>query len=189
MPKDYSLLSELADIFKGKAVPAKAEPGEVAIINLVDMTPLGIAYEAMRTFAADTKTLSHYLLEAGDVLVASKGTQHKVAVFEGQEFPVVASANITVLRPKEGTNGYYLKFFLDSEEGRRQLKAADHGRAVMNINTKELSSIKIPNIQPVKQSYMAQRYVQGLADYKRKLARANQEWEKIQADIERQLFL
>ena len=93
------------------------------------------------------------------------------------------------MRPKEGTNGYYLKFFLDSEEGRRQLKAADHGRAVMNINTKELSSIKIPNIQPVKQSYMAQRYVQGLADYKRKLARANQEWEKIQADIERQLFL
>ena len=81
MPKDYSLLSELADIFKGKAVPAKAEPGEVAIINLVDMTPLGIAYEALRTFAADTKTLSHYLLEAGDVLVASKGTQHKVAVF------------------------------------------------------------------------------------------------------------
>ena len=59
----------------------------------------------------------------------------------------------------------------------------------MNINTKELSSIKIPNTQPVKQSYMAQRYVQGLADYKRKLARANQEWEKIQADIERQLFL
>ncbi|MGC4388774.1 restriction endonuclease subunit S, partial [Streptococcus suis] len=56
-------------------------------------------------------------------------------------------------------------------------------------NTKELSSIKIPNTQPVKQSYMAQRYVQGLADYKRKLARANQEWEKIQADIERQLFL
>ncbi|MCS4487675.1 restriction endonuclease subunit S [Streptococcus sciuri] len=188
MSKDYSLLSEIADVFKGKAVPAKAETGDIAVINLIDMTPLGISYERLRTFSANPKTISRYLLETGDVLVASKGTQHKVAVFEKQDFPVVASANITVLRPREHYNGYYLKFFLDSEDGRRQLKEADHGNAVMNINTKVLAGIKIPNIPPVKQSYMAQRYLQGLADYKRKLVRANQEWNKIQADIEHQLF-
>ncbi|MFS1664300.1 restriction endonuclease subunit S [Streptococcus sp. zg-JUN1979] len=181
-------LSELVEIFKGKAVPAKAEPGNVAVINLGDMLPLGIDYEHLKTFSGEEKALSRYLLSEGDILLASKGTQHKVAVFEAQDRAVVASANITVLRPKVAIQSFYLKFFLDSKEGRKQLKAADHGRAVMNISTKELSSINIPIIPKIKQDFLAQRYLQGLADYKRKLARANQEWQRVQTEIERQLF-
>ena len=38
-------LGDVVDQFKGKAVPAKAEPGEFAVINLSDMTPSGILYK------------------------------------------------------------------------------------------------------------------------------------------------
>ena len=90
-------LGDVVDQFKGKAVPAKAEPGEFAVINLSDMTPNGIAYDDLKTFSEERRKLLRFLLEDGDVLIASKGTVQKVAVFEDQgKREVVASSNITV---------------------------------------------------------------------------------------------
>ena len=91
-------LGDVVDQFKGKAVPAKAEPGEFAVINLSDMTSNGIAYDNLKTFSEERRKLLRFLLEDGDVLIASKGTVQKVAVFEDQgKREVVASSNITVL--------------------------------------------------------------------------------------------
>ena len=109
-------LGDVVDQFKGKAVPAKAEPGEFAVINLSDMTPSGILYKNLKTFSEERRKLLRFLLEDGDVLIASKGTVQKVAVFEDQgKREVVASSNITVLRPKEKLRGFYIKFFLETE--------------------------------------------------------------------------
>ena len=97
-------LGDVVDQFKGKAVPAKAEPGEFAVINLSDMTPNGIAYDDLKTFSEERRKLLRFLLEDGDVLIASKGTVQKVAVFENQgKREVVASSNITVLRPRKNS--------------------------------------------------------------------------------------
>ena len=87
-------LGDVVDQFKGKAVPAKAEPGEFAVINLSDMTSNGIAYDNLKTFSEERRKLLRFLLEDGDVLIASKGTVQKVAVFEDQgKREVVASSN------------------------------------------------------------------------------------------------
>ncbi|HFE9512792.1 TPA: restriction endonuclease subunit S, partial [Streptococcus agalactiae] len=67
------------------------------------------------------------------------------------------------------------------------LENANKGKAVMNISTKELLNIAIPSIPLFRQDYLIQRYKQGLNDYKRKIARAEQEWERIQNDIRQQL--
>lgn len=185
--KKTYLLSELVDCFKGKAVPSKAEAGDIRIINLSDMSPLGIDYHNLRTFQDEQRSLLKYLLQEADVLIASKGTVKKVAIFEEQDYPVVASANITILRPTQHIRGYYLKLFFDSEEGQQALENANKGKAVMNISTKELLNIAIPSIPLFRQDYLIQRYKQGLNDYKRKIARAEQEWERIQNDIRQQL--
>ena len=104
-------LGDVVDQFKGKAVPAKAEPGEFAVINLSDMTPSGISYKDLKTFSEERRKLLRFLLEDGDVLIASKGTVQKVAVFEDQgKREVVASSNITVLRPKEKLRGLHQIF-------------------------------------------------------------------------------
>ena len=58
---------------------------------------------------------------------------------------------------------------------------------MMNISTKELLNIAIPCIPLFREVYLIQRYKQGLNDYKRKIARAEQEWERIQNDIRQQL--
>ncbi|WP_165213334.1 restriction endonuclease subunit S [Streptococcus tangpeifui] len=181
-------LGQVARAFKGKAVSSKADPGRVSYINLSDMTEFGIDYQNLKTFDEEIEKLQKYLLETGDVLVASKGTVKKVAVFEEQLFPVVASSNITVLRPSETLSGFYLKLFLESEVGQALLDTADHGKGVLNISTAQLLEIPIPQIPLVKQDYLVQYANRGRADYQRKIARAQQEWQYIKEEVEKNLY-
>lgn len=68
------------------------------------------------------------------------------------------------------------------------LDEANTGKAVMNVSTQKLISIEIPKIPLVKQTYLVQRYEQGLNDYKRKIVRAQQEWQRVRDDVEKNLF-
>ncbi|MGT2906264.1 restriction endonuclease subunit S [Streptococcus dentiloxodontae] len=182
--KNLVRLGEATEQFKGKAISGKAEPGDFAVINLSDMTELGIAYNQLKTFQGERRKLLKFILEDGDVLIASKGTVQKVAVFEAQEGrEVVASSNITILRPKEKLRGYYIKFFLETEIGKAYLDYADKGKAVLNLSTKDLLDIQVPVIPLVKQDYQIAAYLRGRADYQRKLIRAEQEWKNIQETV------
>lgn len=181
-------LGHLARAFKGKAVSSKVDPGDISYVSLSDMTEFGIDYSKLKSFHETPEKISKYLLETGDVLIASKGTVKKVAVFENQGRPIVASSNITVFRPGEELNGYYLKLFLESELGMAFLDRADHGKSVLNISTVELLEIPIPHIPLVKQDYLVQYAAKGLADYQRKIMRAQQEWEHIRDEVEKNLF-
>ena len=181
-------LREVVDSFKGKAISKTVEGGKIAIINLSDIQENGIDYEHLKTIEADERSCLRYFLQEDDVLVASKGTVKKVAVFEEQNRHVIASANITVLRPIADISGNYIKLFLSSELGQLFLEEANSGKNVMNLNTQKILSIKIPRIPLVKQTYLSQRYEQGFKDYKRKLLRAEHEWTRIQSDVIKNLF-
>lgn len=180
-------LAETVDCFKGKAISSKIEEGEFRLINLSDMQKYGINYQQLRTFQMERRQLLRYILEDGDVLIASKGTVKKVCVFHKQEREVVASSNITVLRPTKVFRGYYIKLFLDSPIGQALLDEADHGKDVINLSTKDLLDISLPVIPIVKQDYLINNYLRGLSDYHRKLNRAKQEWQHIQNEIEKAL--
>nr|WP_207927393.1 restriction endonuclease subunit S [Streptococcus catagoni] len=178
-------LGQGVECFKGKAVTKKMAEGDYGLINLSDMGAYGIDYSNLRTFHMERRQLLRYLLEDGDVLIASKGTVKKVAVFQKQRQEIVASSNITILRPRDYFRGYYIKFFLESRVGQVFLEQADHGKDVINLSTKELLEIPIPLIPMVKQDYLINQYLRGLNDYHRKLNRAEQEWEHIRKDIEK----
>lgn len=181
-------LKEITEHFKGKAVSKLGDTGNVSVVNLSDMTETDIDYDHLKKIDAEQDSVSRYLLEDGDVLIASKGTVKKVAVFHDQDRAIIASANITVLRPTADISGTYIKLFLESELGQELLETTNTGKNVMNLNTKKIVSIQIPKLQPLKQAFLIQRYEQGLKDYKRKITRANQEWQHIRDDVEKNLF-
>ena len=181
-------IKDVTEHFKGKAVSRLGDEGNVSVINLSDMTSMGIDYAALKRIEMDKRAVLRYLLQDGDVLIASKGTVKKIAVFSEQNQPVIASANITVLRPTGGVLGGYIKLFLESPLGQALLDEANTGKAVMNVSTQKLISIEIPKIPLVKQTYLVQRYEQGLNDYKRKIVRAQQEWQRVRDDVEKNLF-
>ena len=178
-------IKDVTEHFKGKAVSRLGDEGNVAVINLSDITSMGIDYAALKRIEMNKRAVLRYLLQDGDVLIASKGTVKKIAVFSEQNQPVIASANITVLRPTGGVLGGYIKL---SPLGQALLDEANTGKAVMNVSTQKLISIEIPKIPLVKQTYLVQRYEQGLNDYKRKIVRAQQEWQRVRDDVERNLF-
>ena len=122
------------------------------------------------------------------MLIASKGTVKKIAVFAEQDGPAIASANITVLRPTSDISGGYIRLFLASDLGQALLDETNTGKNVMNLNTQKIISIEIPKIPSIRQAYLIQVYEQGLKDYKRKLTRAKQEWQHIRDDVEKNLF-
>lgn len=181
-------IKDVTEHFKGKAVSRLGDEGNVAVINLSDITSMGIDYAALKRIEMDKRAVLRYLLQDGDVLIASKGTVKKIAVFSEQNQSVIASANITVLRPTGGVLGGYIKLFLESPLGQALLDEANTGKAVMNVSTQKLISIEIPKIPLVKQTYLVQRYEQGLNDYKRKIVRAQQEWQRVRDDVEKNLF-
>lgn len=181
-------IKDVTEHFKGKAVSRLGDEGNVAVINLSDITSMGIDYAALKRIEMDKRAVLRYLLQDGDVLIASKGTVKKIAVFSEQNQPVIASANITVLHPTGGVLGGYIKLFLESPLGQALLDEANTGKAVMNVSTQKLISIEIPKIPLVKQTYLVQRYEQGLNDYKRKIVRAQQEWQRVRDDVEKNLF-
>ena len=181
-------LKNVVDCFKGKAFSSTITNGNIAVINLSNMTETGIKYSELKTIASEQPSILRYLLRDGDVLVASKGTIKKVAVFEEQDIDVVASANITILRPKSNILGTYIMLFLLSPLGQALLEEADTGKNIMNISTDKLISIEIPVVPLVKQTFLIQRYNLSLNDYKRKLTRAIQEWQFVKHDILKNLF-
>ncbi|MGT2752278.1 restriction endonuclease subunit S [Streptococcus porcinus] len=181
-------IGDVVECFKGKAVSSKVEDGEFALINLSDMSLAGINYQNLRTFHLERRQLLRYFLEDGDVLIASKGTVKKVCVFQKQKREIVASSNITVLRPLDKLRGYYIKFFLDSDIGQQLLDRADHGKDVINLSTKELLEIPVPAMPLVKQDYLISQYLRGLSEYQRKIQRAEQEWYHLQNAIEKSIY-
>ena len=105
-------LKDAATVFRGKAVNAKAESGNVAVINISNITDTGIDYEHLDQIEEEERKVSRYILEDGDVLVTARGTTVKIAVFEKQPMICIPSANINVIRPKDMLRGAYLKLFL-----------------------------------------------------------------------------
>ena len=111
-------LIEISDVFRGKAITEKVNDGNVSVINISNISDTGIDYENLDTINEEERKISRYLLEDGDVLIATKGFTVKVAVFEKQEKMCIASSNLCVIRPNERIiNGTYLKLFLESETG------------------------------------------------------------------------
>lgn len=181
-------LKEVTEHFKGKAVSKLSSEGNISVVNLSDMLEIGINYDGLKKIEADEDSVQRYLLQEGDVLIASKGTVKKTAIFHEQDYPVIASANITVLRPIADIAGGYIKLFLDSKLGQELLEETNTGKNVMNLNTQKIVSIEIPKLPALKQAYLLQRYEQGLRDYKRKMTRAQQEWQHIRDEVEKNLF-
>lgn len=182
------LLGDVAQVFKGRSVKATLTRGNIGLITIKDIIQSQIAYEQLLYFHDDPTKLAPYFLDEGDILITSKGTVLKIAVFQKQSYPILASANLTIIRPAETLRSYYIKLFLETKAGRQQLLATDRGKKVMNLSTQGIKHIRIPLLPLVKQDYQLARYLNGKTVYQRKIERAKKEWQYLEADVISHLF-
>jgi len=178
----------IASVFRGKSVNEKANDGIINVVNISNITDIGIDYSNLDSFNEDERKVNKYFLEEGDVLVTARGTTVKIAVFEKQHKPCVASSNINVIRLDKMLKGEYLKLFLDSSVGKKMLKTLQRGTAILNINYKDIEMLEVP-IPPLDlQEALIAEYQIGRDIYARTLKSAEEEWLKIQKNIERKLY-
>ena len=182
-------LDVVAEVFRGKAITEKAEGGNVAVINISNMSDIGIDYENLDTINEEERKVARYLLQDGDVLITTKGFAIKVAVFEKQPRMCIASSNLCVIRTQSKIlNGTYLKLFLESEVGMKLLKSLQRGTTIVNINYQDICQLEVPVPMLDDQIEVVNEYKQGLNLYVKTISAAESAWKAIKADVQRKLF-
>lgn len=91
-------LNDFAEVFRGRSVSKKDPTGNIGVINISNLDELGIDYSSLDYIEEVERKVSRYLLEDKDVLVSSRGTILKVAIFNEQTFPCIPSSNLIVIR-------------------------------------------------------------------------------------------
>lgn len=182
-------LKEVADIFRGKAITSKTEDGNVSVINISNISETGIDYNNLDKIEEEERKVSRYLLQEGDVLIATKGFAIKIAVFEKRNGLYIASSNLCVVRPNSRLlNGTYLKLFLESETGIKLLKSIQRGTTIVNINYQDICQLEVPTPNLDDQFEIANEYNEGLKLYKQTLEAAETAWSKIKKNVQKKLF-
>lgn len=181
-------LADVATVFRGKAVSAKSDNGNIGVINISDMSEFGIDFGNIDMIEDEERKVARYALEDGDVLVTSRGTTIKIAVFQKQPTTCIPSANINVIRPRENLRGAFLELFLESPVGMKLLKGLQRGTTVVNINYMDLNDLDVPVPSLEEQDELISEYYEGLNVYKQTIAAAEEGWKGVQASVQSKLY-
>lgn len=173
-------LGELATIFRGKYIVSKEKDGNVRVVNISNIGEYEIDYLGLGYIEENECKVSSYILKDGDLLLTARGTIIKSAIFEEQDYPVIASSNIMVIRANdERLSTTFLKLFLDTPLGERMLLSRQQSNNFINLNSRELNDLKIPLFPIEKQKEMEEYYNKELKKYKDSIDEASKRWNNV----------
>lgn len=181
-------LKDIADVFRGKATSRLDSGKKVGVINIADITDNEIDYDKVSFVDEEQQKIIKYLLEDGDILISSRGTTIKVAMFEKQNEQYIPAVNFNVIRIHESAKSKikseYLKIFFASSIGQKLLASLQRGGVVMNINAKDLYSLNIPLLSLQEQQKIIDQYNEEFAKYKRTLKQITDKWNNVKENID-----
>ncbi len=177
-------IKDIAEVFRGKSIlRGDMAVGDIAVLNISDIEDGEIDYKNLKTIDDDERKIKRYELETGDVILSSRGTSIKLAVFERQEKVVIASANLMVIRAKADFLGEYIKIFLESPAGQALIKSFLRGNVVMNLNHADVMEIELPFLSIDKQKELISMYSREKEEYKQTTERASARWDEVKAQV------
>lgn len=181
-------LGDIADVFRGKAT-SKLDSGEkVGVINIADIIDNEIDYDRVSFVDDEQQKIIKYLLEDGDILISSRGTTIKVAMFKKQDKQYIPAVNFNAIRIHESAKtkikSEYLKIFFASSIGQKLLASLQRGGVVMNINAKDLYSLNIPLLSLQEQQKIIDKYNEEFTKYKCTLKQITERWNVAKDNID-----
>ena len=178
-------LGTVASIFRGKSVSRKDPTGNIGVVNISNIGDYEIDYSNLDHIEEEERKVNNYLLKNGDLLIPARGTAIRVAIFQEQPYPCIASSNVIVIRATDvSLSTTYLKLFFDSPLGRKMLVTRQQGTTVMNISYKELNNLEIPLPSIEEQREMAYTYTKELKIYKDAIEAAENRWNAVLAELQ-----
>lgn len=169
------ILDDVVDkIFRGyqlnakeldKLTPDEGEESEYRIINISDIQAEGFVSSDLRRIKADDKKkYDKFLVEDGDIIITAKNTTIKSAVYRSNgNCKAVLSGNLIAIRVNQKKiNPYYLKAFIDSENGNLAIKSIQTGTSIITINANSLKDMKISLLSTAEQETIGNEYKKNL---------------------------
>jgi type I restriction enzyme M protein len=160
--KNQKTLGEISKIYRGiNLSPNQLEEGkgEFKLIKLSDVengkvlvdqiTPSNIRIQ---------KSLDAYVVEEGDILISSRGTNIKIAIVPPHKGTLILSQNFHGIRLHKDFDPYFVKAYLESPVGQYLLTRIQTGTSIKNINTKDLQEIQIPIPSFEEQKAIGEKY-------------------------------
>lgn len=105
------------------------------------------------------KLRRHYLL-TGDILLATKGTDHTAILYDGRYVPAIASSVFTILRIKDQNLVLpaYLQWYLNHPYTQAQLSSAAKGTSMPLITRDIIEELRLPMLPLEKQKLILQTF-------------------------------
>ena len=126
-----------------------------------DLDEENIDYNNLSVVKVD-KNIDGFVLEPGDILINKNGTRLRTSLYDKEKtLNVVPDGNIIVIRPDADIiNSIYLKTYLDSENGNKDLlNIAQSGSIIRSINVSRLKKLSIPCPLKNEQDEFASKYL------------------------------
>lgn len=140
-------LSEIAEIKAGHTFRGKADDPErtdgIRLVQIKDVKEKGIDVGSLGFAALNGSKPSSFLVE-GDVLFPLKGARVEAAVFHGGG-SVIATNQVAVIKANpEFVFPGYLAWYINSEEGGKNIAGLKVGSVVSSIGLKDLAGLIVP---------------------------------------------
>lgn len=148
--KNKRTLKELARLSRGVNLPAKNTIKEgqkgYKVIQLKDVENGKIDLESVEVIPV--KNADRYMVESGDIIIASRGTAYKVAIVPDHNEPLVLSNMFIRIRIKDKAyKPDYIKVFLESPVGVALIEGMKKGGTVKALTTRDIEDIELPDIE------------------------------------------
>lgn len=165
------------DLFRGKSdIKYTEDAGNIKVINIADVKEYYIDFSNLRSIYEDERKNLRYELQNGDILLTSRGTDIRTAVFEKPDNQMyVAAAGLIVIRPTDISMSKYLQMFFSSEVGTKMLDSCKKGTAIINIVPADIKKLLIPILPAEKIIKLTEKHQEVM----NKMEKAKQEAEKL----------
>ena len=163
------------NIFRGYQINAKEldqisieneeEDSEYRIINISDIRAEGFVSRVLKAVRIeDTRKFNKYCVKDGDIIITAKNTTIKSAIYRSHgNYKAILTGNLIAIRVNETKlNPYYLKAFLDSQQGESVIKSIQTGTSIITLNPNSLKEMKISLLDMSLQSEIAEEYMKNL---------------------------
>lgn len=188
------LLKEIAEILPGVQVPASdlevlKKNATHYFLNVRNIQDDMILYEEEdRIRDKKVNWYGKYDIQAGDIIMTTKGTTAKAVIVLDDFLPAFISNNLTIIRVnKEKYSPYVLLKYLRSDLGRLVLDSVTTGAGVRIINASKLGNIEIPEYDTEKCLQLGDRIKSATLDYQKKIEAAKRKLEAEEKEISKEL--
>lgn len=141
-------LSRLADIQLGYPFRSRLEPdqeGDVSVVQMKDIDDTDLLRFTGVTRIALPARGSRHLLQAGDLLLRSRGRSNGVALVSDNPPAAILAAPMVRIRPDPSkVMPSYLHWYLNSPAGQAQIVGLAEGTSVMMISVEKIKDLEVP---------------------------------------------